>query len=68
MFVWNHSSPEVGHDLAIGAVLRPLRDGVAQVLSDDPVEVLPILGAVRRPSTLSSERFSNSTTTILSIA
>jgi hypothetical protein len=39
----------VRHNLAIGAVLRPLRNRVAQVLADDPVEVLIVLGAVQVP-------------------
>src|SRR5207342_2554950 len=39
----------VRHNLGIGAVLRPLRNRVAQVLADDPVEVLTVLGAVEVP-------------------
>jgi hypothetical protein len=54
----------VRNHLALSAVLRPPRNRVAQVLADGPVEVLAIPGAAQVPSTLSSERFSNRTTTM----
>ena len=39
----------VRHHLAIGPVLGPLRDRIAQVLADDALEGLAILGAVEVP-------------------
>src|SRR5207244_9464564 len=58
----------VRHHLPLGTVLGPIRDRVAQLLPDPPSKVFPSSGPYRCPSTLSSERFSNSTTTTWSSA
>ena len=49
----------------VGAVLGPLHSGIGLVrpLPATPSKVLPSPGPYRRPSTLSSDRFSNTTTT-----
>jgi hypothetical protein len=36
----------VGHHLALGTVLSPLRNGVRQVLADYPLEGLSVLWAI----------------------
>ena len=58
VLVCGYSSPEsgfglsmsrghrVGHHLAVGPMLRPLRDGIRQVLADHPLEALAVLRAI----------------------
>jgi hypothetical protein len=47
----------------VGAVLGPFRDWLLRSLPVTPSKVLPSPGPYRRPITLSSDRFSNTTTT-----
>ena len=74
MLVCGYSSPVLGlglsmsvatvrDHLAVGAVLGRVRIGLVRSLPVTPSKVLPSCGPYRRPSTLSSDRFSNTTTT-----
>ena len=57
-------SHRVGHDLAVGVVLSPLRDRIGQVFADHALKGLAVARPVQAAKELSSDRFSNTTTTM----
>jgi hypothetical protein len=57
-------SHRVGHDLTVGVVLSPLRDRIGQVLADHALKGLAVARPVQAAKELSSDRFSNTTTTM----